>query len=282
MKKNQWLAIGTGVVLVAIIYFFGDRTPPSSKSSPGVQANTEAELGIDSILEHAKEKLSPEQITRLGILEQSVIRGDVKSQQLGVLHQLAHFWKDTARIFEPYAWYEAEAARLENSEKTLNFAAHLFLDDLRSENNPQMKKWKALQARDLFERSLKMNPKNDSTLIGLGAVYLFGNITENPMEGIQKIREVTERDSNNVFAHMMLGHGSIISGQYDRAISRFGKVVELQPTNLEAIMMLAEVYERKADKASAIKWYQKAVGIVNNPGLKAELLKRIEELSKGT
>jgi tetratricopeptide (TPR) repeat protein len=182
-------------------------------------------------------------------LEQSVIRGDVKKQKLDVFHQLAHFWKDSARIFEPYAWYEAEAARLENSEKSLTFAAHLFLENLRNEENDRLKRWKALQAKDLFERSLRINDKNDSSTVGLGACYIFGNIADNPMEGILKVRQVVERDSTNIFAHMVLGHGSLISGQYDRAIDRFGKVLTLQPGNLEAILMMAEVCERKADKA---------------------------------
>jgi len=278
VKKNQWFIAGIGILLITLLYFFGNTVPPVKKNS-GLSQQAESEINIDTILYHEKEQLRPEQVTWLGTLEKSVIRGDVKNQQLDVLHQLAHFWKDSVRVFEPYAWYTAEAARLENSEKSLTFAAHLFLNNLRGDNNPQLIKWKALQAKDLFERSLKINPQNDSSLVGLGASYIFGGIAENPMEGIQKIMQVVEKDSNNVFAQTILGHGSVISGQYDRAISRFGKVLELEPENLEAIMMMAEVYERKADKISAIKWYRRANELVKNPDLKSELQRRIEELN---
>jgi len=278
VKKNQWVIAGIGILLITILYFFGNTVPPGKKSSV-IRQQAITEINIDTILYHEKEQLSPEQVTWLGTLEKSVIRGDVKNQQLDVFHQLAHFWKDSAHVFEPYAWYTAEAARLENSEKSLTFAAHLFLNNLRGDNNQQLIKWKALQAKDLFERSLKINPQNDSSLIGLGASYIFGGIADNPMEGIQKIMQVVEKDSNNIFAQTILGHGSVISGQYDRAISRFGRVLELEPENLEAIMMMAEVYERKADKISAIKWYRKAGEFVKNPELKAELQRRIEELN---
>jgi hypothetical protein len=44
--------------------------------------------------------------------------------------------------------------------------------------------------------------------------------------------------------------------------------------------MLAEVYERKADKLSAIKWYSKAISLVKNPAVQTELKKRIEDLKK--
>jgi tetratricopeptide (TPR) repeat protein len=213
-------------------------------------------------------------------LEQSVIRGDVKKQKLDVFHQLAHFWKDSARIFEPYVWYEAEAARLENSEKSLTFAAHLILENLRNEESDQLKRWKALQAKDLFERSLRINDKNDSAIVGLGACYIFGNIADNPMEGILKVRQVVEKDSTNVFAQMTLGQGSLLSGQYDRAIERFEKVLALQPVNLEAILLMAEVFERKEDKANAIKWYSKALPLALNPAMRSALENRINELKK--
>ena len=280
MNKAQWITIGIGVLIVSALFFFGRTGPYKSGISKNFQSTPQSELSADSILFHAKEILNPAQIQWMNDLEQSVIRGDVKKQKLDVFHQLAHFWKDSARIFEPYAWYEAEAARLENSEKSLTFAAHLILENLRNEESDQLKRWKALQAKDLFERSLRINDKNDSTIVGLGACYIFGNIAENPMEGILKVRQVVEKDSTNIYAQMVLGQGSLMSGQYDRAIDRFEKVLALQPVNLEAILLMAEVFERKEDKANAIKWYSKALPLALNPAMSSALEKRINELKK--
>lgn len=280
MKKSQWIVIGLGVLIVTALFLFGRTGPHKNEIAKNFQAPQQSELSTDSILFHAKENLLPSQIQWMNDLEQSVIRGDVKKQKLDVFHQLAHFWKDSARIFEPYAWYEAEAARLENSEKSLTFAAHLILENVRNEENDQLKRWKALQAKDLFERSLRINDKNDSTIVGLGACYIFGNITDNPMEGILKVRQVVEKDSTNVFAQMVLGQGSLMSGQYDRAIDRFEKVLAIQPVNLEAILLMAEVFERKEDKANAIKWYSKALPLAPNPAMISALEKRINELKK--
>ena len=201
-------------------------------------------------------------------------------QQIHVYHQLARFWKDSAHIFEPYAWYVAEAARLENSEKSLTFAAQLFLENLQSDEVADRRKWKALQAKDLFERSLKINPGNDSASVGLGAAYLFGEISATPMEGILKIREVAERDSNNMYAQFMLGRASLISGQYDKAVSRLETVHRHEPGNLDAILLLAEVYERTGDKTSAIKWYRNSLSLVKQPEAKAAIEHRINELSR--
>ncbi len=75
------------------------------------------------------------------------------------------------------------------------------------------------------------------------------------MKGIQEILEVARRDSLNMYAQLMLGLGGIESGQYDKAIQRLLKVVHYDPGNLEAVLSLAEAYERTGNNAAAKTWY---------------------------
>ena len=294
MKKPQLITAAIAVFLTITLYaitqdnVFGNhtKTPAATQQADNHEGHNHAPgeghdaLSIDTILHHAKENLSAEQLTRISFLESSITRGDVNEQKMHVFHQLARFWKDTARIFEPFAWYTAEAARLENSEKSLTFAAHLFLRDLRFEKSPALQQWKGKQAKDLFERSLKLNPDNDSSQVALGATYLYGGISQNPMEGIMKIRQVAEQDSTNIYAQMTLGEASLVSGQLDRAIERFKKVIQLQPNNVEAILSLADVYERKEEKKEAAAWYQRSLPLIQIPALKKEVEKRVSELIK--
>ena len=285
MKKPQWITLAAALILVVILYVFGRIVPEKKANTTRPPDLADNPVSIDSILFDAKKRLDAAQIVRLNALENSVVRGNVNEQKLRVYHQLAHFWADTGQVFEPYAWYEAEAARLENSEKSLTFAAHLFLQNMRGENDQSLREWKALEAKDLFERSLKINPQNDSSIIGLGACYIFGGISATPMEGILKVRAIADKDSSNIFAQEVLGHGSMYSGQYDKAIARFETVYRLsgknEDTKLEACLMLAEAYERKADRLSAINWYKKSLTLIKNQEVKEEVNKRIDELSKG-
>jgi tetratricopeptide (TPR) repeat protein len=284
VKKAQWITIGLALLLTAGLYFFGRTTPKkkviiAEKHTPGDGHNHAAEaISIDTILVMAKKNLDVGQVVRLNTLENSITRGAVKDQQLHVYHQLARFWADSAHIFEPYAWYNAEAARLENSEKSLTFAARLFLNNLQEDELAERRRWKALQAKDLFERSLSINPNNDSAKVGLGACYLFGGISDMPMEGIAKIREVVTKDSTNVYAQMMLAKGSIISGQYDKAASRLELINQLTPGDIDASLMLADVYERLGEKQKAISWYQKSAPLAKEKELKEAIAKRIGEL----
>ncbi|MGK2862714.1 MAG: tetratricopeptide repeat protein [Chitinophagaceae bacterium] len=287
MKKPQWITISLAAILIITIFLFG-RTVPVKKNIPvelhndsdGHDHSQASAISIDSILNYAKKQLSVEQVTRLSMLESSISRGNVKDQQLKIYHQLSHFWGDSMRLFPPYAWYEAEAARLENSEKSLTFAARLFLEAVQQEENPDLMRWEALQAKDLYERSLNINPDNDSAKVGLGACYLFGNIASNPMEGISRIMEVVKKDSTNIYAQMTLAKGSVLSGQIDKAINRLHTVNRLEPRNLEAILMLAEVYERKGENGNSANWYRKSLDFIKRPDARAEIEKRIADLNK--
>jgi tetratricopeptide (TPR) repeat protein len=282
MKKQQWILILGGVLLIAIFYFGTSSDTPKSNTTaaPATQDSHNHSVTTEDLLAKAKQRISPEQVQRLALLEQAVVRGDVKDQQIHVYHQLARFWSDSARIFEPYAYYSSEAAKLENSEKSLTFAAQLFLENLLTEADPAMQHWLGENAKDLLDKALVINPANDSTKIGLGICYMFGNISDNPMQGILEVRKVVQEHPENLYGQMVLGMGGKKSGQYDKAIERFNTVLQKQPGNLEAIFNLAECYELKGDKAGAIKWYQQAKELVKVPEAKTALDKRISELRK--
>ena len=136
------------------------------------------------------------------------------------------------------------------------------------------------EAKELFEKALVLNPGNDSLKIGLGACYLFGNISENPMQGIQLIREVADRDPKNMYAQLTLGMGAMMSGQLDRAIERLSIVIKEQPENLEVMVMLAEAYEQKGDANNAVKWYESSKKLIENPEINNEIDKRIQLIKK--
>jgi tetratricopeptide (TPR) repeat protein len=281
MKRQQIVLVISALVLFAFLFFFG-RTVPDKKDLPAAPAiasgNAPSTINTNDLLLKEKAKLSTAQSIRITQLENSVVRGDVKNQQISVYQQLSNFWGDSAHNEYLSAYYLGEAAKLENSEKKLNFAAQILLEDLLAEDNAAMQNWLATNAKVLFDQSLKLNPDNDSAKIGAGACYMFGNISDNPMQGILAVREIAEKDPNNLYAQTILGLGGVKSGQFDKAIERFLIVVNKQPNNLEAVFHLAEAYDQKGDKTNAIKWYKNAEGMVTVPEAKKEIEQRISAL----
>ena len=265
---------------LALLFFFGKTIPPKKTETSQTPSPAAAPAKVDfaDILSKAKQKINPAQNERLTALENSVIRGDVKDQKIKVYHQLARFWKDSAHLFEPYAYYTAEASKLENSEKTLTFAAQLFVDNLLTEADPVMQNWLASNAKDLLDKALQINPNNDSTKIGLGACFILGNIGGNPMEGILPVRAIAEKNPGNLYAQLVLGLGGKKSGQYDKAIERFNIIIQKQPKNIDVIFQLAECYDLKGDKTNAIKWYSEAKKMISNEQIQKDIDNRINEL----
>lgn len=281
MNKQLALAV-SGIILVFVLFFFG-RTVAKKNNPVDVAAATTANaFDISQYITVLKQKLTASQLVTLGKLDNSVSRGDVLAQQINANNQLANFWKDSIKAFEPYAYYLSEAAKLDNSEKNLTFAAQLILDNLRGEPDQAKLNWKTATAIQLFEQALQLNPNNDDLKIGLGSCYIFGKgrngKPEETMKGIQQLLAVVRKDSNNMKAQLALGIGGFVSGQYDKAIDRLSKVVNAVPDNMEAIAFLADAYANKGDKEMAIKWYQVLKRMANNREYVNEVEERIKLL----
>ena len=290
VNRQQLIFLSTAVLAVFLLFFLGRTTPKPHTADDGhdhsvqQQQQQPAALDFPTMLGLAKKRLNPAQLEKVTGWENSVVRGAVKEQQITVYRTLARFWMDTIGAFVPYAKYLAEAAKLENSEKNLTFAAHLLLAELQTVSEQPLQVWMATEAKELFEKALELNPANDSTKVGLGSCYFFGGGgNEPPMKGIGYLREVAEKNPGNAYAQYMLGVGSFISRQWPKAIERFTKVVELEPDNLEALLRLADASEQSGDKAAAKKWYRQFVATVKrlekNGTFKGnpQMLQQIEE-----
>ncbi len=279
--KKQLLFILSGLIAVILLFYFG-RTVAHKSNTPISSTSEVKVFSIEQFIKQEKQHLTAAQAINLGKLENSVIRGDISSQQIVANTRLADFWKDSIRSFEPYVYYLSEAAKLDKSEKNLTFAAQLILGNLRGEQDEAKLNWKAEQAIALFEKAIELNPNNDDLKVGLGSCYVFGKgrfgKPEETMKGIQQLLAVVRKDSANMKAQMMLGVGGYVSGQYDKAIERLQKVVTAQPDNLEAIAFLADAYAAKGDKTEAVKWYLISKRLANDPHYSQEVDERIKSL----
>ena len=283
MKKQQLYLLTGGLALLLSLFFLGSTT--AKKEKPTDTATTEnkfKKFNIDDFTTTSKQKLSVPQAAYIAKLENTVSRGDVKTQQYLAFTQLANFWRDSLHNHELYVFYISRAASLVNSEKNLTFAARQILREVKSEQSPVLKGWKAEQAIDMYEKAIVLNPLSDSLKVELASCYVFGKgmagDAQETMKGIQQLLQVVKKDSTNMQAQLVLGIGGVISTQYDKAVLRLENVVKNQPVNMEAITWLAEAYEAKGDKQNAIKWYQYSKRIADDPLYSKEVDQHIRQL----
>ena len=85
------------------------------------------------------------------------------------------------------------------------------------------------------------------------AVKMIESGEGNPMEAIFALREVVEADSNHRDAQFYLGQFSIMSGQWNKAIDRFKKVLRINSSDEYAIESLAIARFQKGEKNGAVE-----------------------------
>lgn len=277
--KQIWLVVSGSILLLLILFFFGRTTPNPENGKNATTAQTPSVLSSSAILDSAKKQLNDTQLAIVSRLEDSLKNAAEPTRKIELYAQLASYWHDSVKQTIPYLWYQGEKAKLENTEKNLNFAAQSYIEELKAEGNPQQRSWMADQAKALFDKVLELNPNNDSAKVGWGSTFIFGaSGASSPMEGIMKIREVAEKDTTNMYAQFMLGYGAMMTGQFEKAIDRLKKVANAEPENTEAIFLLAEAYERSGNKAEAINWYKVGKSKVTKPELQQAIDEKIKTL----
>jgi cytochrome c-type biogenesis protein CcmH/NrfG len=100
-----------------------------------------------------------------------------------------------------------------------------------------------------------------------------------PMKGILKIRAVLDKDPNHLGALRQLGFMSMQTNQFEKAVERFSKIVEINPNESNAYFMLGKAYEGMGNTTEAVTSYQSFVETDDREDKVLEVKNRIKELS---
>lgn len=274
MNKKQLIFIGAAVVLVAALYFFGDFRGPVKKApdQAGMRPNSEEHDHESDTTSLDIKSYETQCIARLDANKQSQVRDFMgaaeKLNKPESYRDLAEFW-EKQKDLNLAAFYYKRGAFLENTEKSVTFAGNLFLAILQRTDKPDFRRWQAREAIEIFNKALEINPSNLDSKIALATCYTEG--TGETMKGVTLLREVTQQDSNNVSANIILGKLAIQSGQLDKAIRRLEHVLMIEPKNTEAMYFLAEAYKNQGNKAKAIELFENCKRIVNSPDFSKEI-----------
>lgn len=127
-----------------------------------------------------------------------------------------------------------------------------------------------------FDKTLSYSPLNTEAKIFKASCLVEG--AGNPMDGIAILKNVEKTDSNNVQLQLTFAFFSVKSGQLDKAVDRFFKVLRADSNYIEAYLHLADVYEQQHQPEKTIKMLQKYSAKTTDPTSKAEIEKYIQQL----
>jgi len=99
-----------------------------------------------------------------------------------------------------------------------------------------------------------------------------------PMQGIMLMRKILEEHPNNARAHFQMGLFSIQSGQFEKAVERFEKVISIDPSNVESLYFLGNAHSNLGNKTEAISYLESFIEKTEDEESRKEVEKIIEQL----
>lgn len=273
-NKGIWLLTLVSIAVIGILYF-GNFTTKKKKDNLA-HAHSEAGQGISF------EEYEQEQMARLSETDKELAGSLLKKWQAArsdadksaAAHDAAHFWADKNESLASYYHYHAALAE-NNAEELTAVGDELFLQ-FRKTQDAGIKNNLITFALRSFEAALKLKPDDIPLKLKTGAAYVEGSAE--PMKGISLLREVIEKDPNNVPALILLGRFSILSGQFDKAKERLDQALLIDPSNAEALFFMAITQEGLGNKEKAIELFEACKKLVGNPEFDAEIDGYIQEL----
>ncbi len=269
------LLLATIAVTVAI-YFFGDFKGKGKVKEEAPAEETVSKFDYLLYKETLLQKLEPVKRQVLENLEQNLAKAASEEEKLTVLNQLiAECEQQKLELMA--TMYSKDIASMKNEadlwDKTGTYFMGLFYN-LKEE--PAVQTFELEEARMCFVKAIELDSTNLEYQVRLGVTYMEDQTQT--MQGVQMLLGVVEKDSTHVSANLYLGRFGIISGQFDKAISRLNTVLSADSSNIEAYILMADAQAGKGDKAKAIEYLEKVKALVPDPEFQANIDAYIEKI----
>jgi len=292
LNSKQILASVIAVLAVIGIYFGTSNVKPQKEKEnhDGHEHKEEASnapmmggpmnapaADFDSLLADIKKKiLSPQVRAEVENIENQTNTATDNKQKFTAYESLGKKWLAIGQKGIAAHYFEI-AGNLENSEKILIFAAHLYEEGFSNASNPAVSKLFANGQVASLKNVVTINPKNDSAALGLGlAMINQGDM----MNGIVKIRDLADRNPQNIDAQITLGKMSLQTNQADKAIERAELALKVAPNNAEAHLILGEAYKEQKKFDKAVEHFRIAKKLINRPEFDKEIENYIASFEK--
>ena len=233
--KRYVVAVGLAVLII-IVFYFGFSTKPPVNSVYDLRR----EKLVDSLQYPNGESLLK--------MHEDMQNADGGSKT-ALLKQLSDEW---LKIGQPSisADYLRQIAHNEPSYENYMTAGAALATLIDFEQDDNIRVNVVYGARYCYETAAKLKPGDLEASIGEASVLVSG--TNNPMEGILKLREIDAQNPGNAKVNLELGRFSVMSGQFDKALERFGSVLQKDSLNLQARYMMAQTYLGLKDTTAAV------------------------------
>lgn len=272
LNKTQIAVVSGSLLLIVLLLFAKTNLLPKEEA---IQTTEQAEpnaAALTKMMESAIGGLSSGNKKAIEKLDEAI---KTSTDKKTAFENMISMW-DSLRNPSIAAYYMEQASQVSPTESNWMEAANRYYAATKFVEETSRPVLFA-KAKECFEHVLELNPKNTDAKINLASCYVEGGV--DPMKGIGMMREIEKTDSNNVNLQLNFAFFSEKSGQWDKAIARFEKVLKIQPDFIEAYLHLADAYQQKGDKAKAIESLKKYISLIDDITIKTEVQDYINKLT---
>lgn len=270
--KHVKLVLSVGAVGLFVLLFMAPKVgsgeqPKENKMAS--KANIDLKGNVEMYLNMAAKSLDPGLKTQAEQLEKAA------QKDITFSDSLARFWDKQKR--PDLASYVLEK-KAERSTKAADWfaAGNRYYYSIQFTNDETERPLLFQSAIRCYKSGLKQEPNNIDSQIMMASCFVEG--TNAPMEGVSLLKEIEKKDSNNVKLQLTFAFFSVKSNQTDKAIARFNKVLQIDPTYIEAYLHLADIYEQMNNVDKTIEMLENYAAKTTDPTTKLEVEKYIKQL----
>jgi tetratricopeptide (TPR) repeat protein len=270
-KLLQVLLIISSISVFLLLYFL-----PKNYSITKIKEEQKVETknDISRQINEVKKELDSTSLIKLTGFETlySTTQGSIK---ISYLDSIIRFWDIQMRPAIA-AIYAEEKATLVNTDDMWLESGNRYLQ-MASLLEEKDKAWAYQRGKEVFEKIIAQSPDNTDAKIGLGVCIVESGLGS-PMEGITLIRQVLEKDPNNLKAILQLGHFSVFSGQFAKAVERYKQAIQINPELDEAYFYLGDTFAKMGETDSAVAYLNRYKNMQQEPVVIEKITEYINEI----
>ncbi len=248
-STKQKLALIAFSALFFVLYFGCNKTSKENRLLEKSREIKKTSVNIESEINSITQILPKDQKAEIELSLIDLEESSTEEQKLEALKNLAGKWYSLGYplVSGHYAEQIAEIEKSEDSWAIVGTTHYLAIKSLNAEDQKKYAKEQAIAA---FDKAISINPQNLDHKINKALCFVESDA---PMQGIMMLRELAEENPDNIPVQIQLGRLSIRTNQWEKALERFRRVLDLDPSNKEVHCYLQEVYKAQNDKISAEK-----------------------------
>ncbi len=255
-NKSHYLTIGVFSLLFLILYFGFDTKPKDIKLAEKSRVGFIETTNVQNLLVKARSELRSDEMGMLDAMMMRLEMAEADSAKIQEFKNLSSTWYQK-EYYGIAGHYAEEVAKLEDSELTWSIAGTTYAAGIKNSKEAKEVDFCASRSRQAFEKAISINPENLNHKINLAVTYAERPIADNPMKGVMMLLDLNKNNPENTSVLYQLARFGFQTGQYEKAIERLNKLLDLDPENTRANCLLSEIYEAIKDMTKAEIYSQK-------------------------